>query len=537
MIDVYLYNFLKRYNSTAAPSTDGQTPVQCKLKTPCSILKPVLELSINPSNITGMATTANYVYIPDFNRYYFVVNTVMNGRLLDLYLDVDVLGSYKTVIGNSTQYVLRSASSYNGTIKDTKYPVRAVNPDRTSNSGVYGTQVPNPFQPPSNSFGVFVVGVVAKGGTFGTVNYYAMSQLVFIAFMLQLFNLTTQWADGGTDLADGLKKAITDPMQYVTSVMWYPYVVGDFVSRGFASATTSITVGYDTISLSASAYSFDTVLNIQFTNLVGLTIPAHPQASSRGSYMNFEPFSRYYLSFYPFCSLCELDSTQVGGKGTIYVLYTVDLRSGKGICNVCTEFNGTTYADWSPRSPLRVFEAQIGVPLPVGAIHTELQNLSQYLTNTAIATANEFGGFEQASTKITNTLSNKIMGGIAKLFGSEDLQNMVNDIDASADTIHMGDLSKIASNAASMKSTCEMIGSQGTISTYSRMPLAAWGNFYSAANDAPTLFGRPLCQSVQLSTLSGFIQCDNPKLALSSGMTITEQADIERFMATGFFRE
>lgn len=537
MIDVYLFNLAKKNNSTAIPSITGQTPTQCKLKTPCSVLKPVLEFSVQPANILNLATTCNYVYIPSFNRYYFVVNSVMNGRLLVLYLNVDVLASYRTTIFNSTQYVLRAASNWNGTIKDTKYPVKAVTPDRTSNSGVYGSQVPNPFQPPSNSFGVFVVGVVAKGGTFGTVNYYAMSQLVFIAFMLQLFNLPTQWGDGGADLADGLKKAITDPMQYISSVMWYPYTVGDFYNRGFASATTSITVGYDTISLSATAYSFNTILNIEFTNLVGLSIPDHPQASSRGSYMNFEPFSRYYLSFYPFCSMCELDSTEVGGKGTIYVLYSVDLRSGKGICNVCTEFNGSTYADWTPRSPLRVFEAQIGVPLPVGVIHTELQNLSQYMTNTAISALNEFGGFEQTQTKVVNTLSNKIMGGIAKLFGSEELQNMVNDIDTSTDTIQLGDLSKIASNAAAMKSKNEMIGSQGTISTYSRMPLAAWGNFYQAADDNSTLFGRPLCSSVQLSTLSGFIQCDTPKITASSGMTITEQTEIERYLATGFFKE
>ena len=61
--------------------------------------------------------------------------------------------------------------------------------------------------------------------------------------MNKLFNLTTQWADGGTDLADGLKKAITDPMQYLVSCMWYPYSVNDFVDRGLVSAVTGITVG------------------------------------------------------------------------------------------------------------------------------------------------------------------------------------------------------------------------------------------------------------------------------------------------------
>lgn len=531
-ISVYLLNFTKNHKSTAQPNLTGLTPIDAKLKTPCSVIKPVLEISGKPSTLATYAAT-NYAFISVFNCHYYVVNTVFNGSLVTLYLEEDYLATWKTAIEASTQYVLRAASNYDGTIKDTKYPIKAVNPNH---SITYGDQRSNPLQPGTGSYGCFVVGVVSKGGSLsGCVSYYAMSYLVFIDFMLKLFNLTTQWGGGGTDLADGLKKAITDPMQYVVSVLWYPYSVNDFVNRSFVSSGSyDITVGYDTITLGAVCYPFGQVLNIEFTNVLTMTLPSHPQAASRGSYLNFEPFSRYYLTFYPFCSLAELDSTKVGGMGTVYLVYTVDLRTGKGTMSVCTALNGTTWADWMPKAPIRVFEAQVGVPVPVATIHTELQNLSQYITNLGVAAASEFGGFEQVQEKVVNTASNMVMRGLAKLFNSPELSEAVDQAESESDVISMGDMSKIASNAAAMKSTCEMIGSQGTMSTYSRMPVALWGDFYTVADDDLARFGRPLCKSVTLNTLSGFIQCDSPRISASS-MTLTEQTMVEQLMSIGFY--
>ena len=531
-MDVYLINFTKNHKSTAQPNLSNLTPIQAKMKSPCSILKPVLEVSGDPETMTTYAQF-NYCFIAPFNTYYYIVNTVFNGTLCVFYLEEDYLATWKIPIQNSTQYVLRAASNYDGTIKDTKYPIKAVNPDH---SITYGDQRSNPLQPGANAYGVFVIGIVSKGGSLsGCVSYYAMSYLVMISFMLQLFNLPTQWGDGGADLADGLKKAITDPMQYIASVQWYPYSVNDFVNRSFASAVTSITVGYDTINLSASAYAFGQVLNIEFTNLLTLTLPSHPQASSRGSYLNFEPYSRYYFSFYPFCSLCEIDSTKVGGMGSVYCVYTVDLRSGKGTMSLCTAINGTTWADWRPKAPIRTFEAQIGVPVPVATIHTEMQNLSQFLQSAAAAVGTEFGGFKQTGTRLVDTVSNWMATGLQKLLGNDPAAvDALDQFKTDLQPIEMGDLSNIASNAAAMKSTCEMLGTQGTMSTYSRMPVALWGDFYRIADEDLARFGRPYCKSVQLSTLSGFIQCDNPRISAAS-MTVVEQTQVEQLMSMGFY--
>ena len=204
-MDVYLYNFQKRRNSTGRPSTPENPTVTCKLKDGCSIAKPVLEIS---STITGLNSLShtNYAYIPDFERYYFITDWVLTGTIGVAYLVSDPLASFRPDILTQQLYVLRASANYDGFIRDTKYPVKAAYP---SIGTIYDMRS-NPLQPASQSYGCFVIGVVGKGTTFGSVDYYAMSYLVFIQLMNKLFNLTTQWADGGSDLADGLKKAITE---------------------------------------------------------------------------------------------------------------------------------------------------------------------------------------------------------------------------------------------------------------------------------------------------------------------------------------
>ena len=66
-MEVVLYNFTKSENSTAIPS--GGTSYNCILKTPTSVLSPVIVVEANILNVT-------YGYISDFGRYYFVSDIV-----------------------------------------------------------------------------------------------------------------------------------------------------------------------------------------------------------------------------------------------------------------------------------------------------------------------------------------------------------------------------------------------------------------------------------------------------------------------------
>lgn len=540
-MDVYLVGFNKKSNSTAQPTLTGITPFSCKLKAPCSIMQPVLQFNFSDAWKNALYSM-NYAYIPDFHRYYKVVNWTYNGALAECALKVDVLASFKSSITASTQYVLRSYSSYDGYIKDTKYPVKAGAPTIVAGKiGLLDAYQENPLQPPViggvRLNGCFVVGIISDEPSItGCVSYYVMSDTQLAEFMTGLFTLSTQWGGGGQDLADGLKKAITDPMQYVISCTWLPYTVTDFVNASLVTQIVNVPVGYDTVTVSTYAYQFTGGVNISFTNLISITMPEHPYASARGAYMNREPFTRYYLSFYPFCNLIELDGMRFNGK--IDLVYSIDLRTGKGVLNICSDHSGSSAADWKPAVTVRSLEAQVGVPIPLAAIRTEMPStITEYSQNLIAAGINsEFGGFKQAAEKTVNTAANKVMMGIAKLFGSEELENAVNEVEATTETWSTSDLSNIATSAMAMKSTAEAIGSQGTLSLYNRMPLAMWAECFTPANDAYSWFGRPLCSAVSLSTLSGYVMCDSPHINATYAYA-AENDEIESYLSTGIYIE
>lgn len=541
-MNVYICEFNKRLNSTKVPDALVLgNPYSCKLKSPCSILQPTIILELNVVQQAALQAK-NYAYIPQWSRYYRITNWNFNGVLVEASLKVDTLATYKTDITASYQYILRAASDYDGYIKDTKYPIKATSPTIVcDNDNGIGLFRENPLQPPTIAgqqlTGCFVIGVISNDASItGCVSYYVLSDAQLAEYMGQLFTLSTQWGSSGQDLADGLKKAITDPMQYVVSCIWLPYIVPDFTSRGLVTQVSSIKTGYDNVPVTQYAYRFTAGINVQFTNVIRCATPSHPLAASRGYYMNREPYTRYYLSFYPFCPLIELDGMRLDTN--IYLVYTVDLRTGKGVLNVCSRVFGTDYTNWKPAAIQRSIEAQVGVQIPLAAIRTEMpSSFSEYVTNVATASINsEFGGFKQAAEKTVNSAANWVMGGIAKLFGSEDLQQAVQQSEETHNTWSSEDLSNVASSALAMKSTVEAVGSQGTLSMYSRMPLALWAECYNPASDSLADYGRPLCRRDTLANFSGFVMCDHPHVA-GTGAFPSENSEIESFLTTGLFIE
>ena len=60
----------------------------------------------------------NYVYIDTLDRYYWIKDWVRNNGLWYGYCAEDVLASFRSDILNTTQYVLRSSTTYDNSIID-----------------------------------------------------------------------------------------------------------------------------------------------------------------------------------------------------------------------------------------------------------------------------------------------------------------------------------------------------------------------------------------------------------------------------------
>lgn len=82
------------------------------LRAGTSLIDPVLLVQASAPGFH--ANKSNYLYIPEFGRYYYITNIIStNTSLWELHAHVDVLMSYKEQIRAQTAIVARQESQYN----------------------------------------------------------------------------------------------------------------------------------------------------------------------------------------------------------------------------------------------------------------------------------------------------------------------------------------------------------------------------------------------------------------------------------------
>ena len=237
-----LYKFDKRPNSTKKPAgTDTYKEVEFTMKASCSVTNPILNLNLSGNDALGY----NYMYIPDFDRYYFIDDIVYSGGIWswDVYAHVDVLATWKADIKSSTQYLARSVGNANGNLIDNLYPTYTTYTNSSTASVRYdsnnvsarligsNTSSSVPYFGVNYSNGYFCVGITGNNGT--GVTYYRMSYNVFRIFVNKLF---TKNPSDMSDVSQGIANAIYDPISYVSSCRWYPDIT--LPSSGILSTYT-----------------------------------------------------------------------------------------------------------------------------------------------------------------------------------------------------------------------------------------------------------------------------------------------------------
>ena len=94
----------------------GVMSADCTLKDGCSIENPILLLS------AGNLTECNYLYIADFNRYYFITDVVsVRNGLWEISAHVDVLMSFKDEIKACTATFKRQENLFNMYLDDPEF--------------------------------------------------------------------------------------------------------------------------------------------------------------------------------------------------------------------------------------------------------------------------------------------------------------------------------------------------------------------------------------------------------------------------------
>lgn len=485
---IKLYTFNKKQNSTKRPSGTGSevgTEYDCYLKDPTSVVDPVVIMEYSDHS---QYYTYNYAYIATFGRYYFISDIVSVGRTWQLSLTTDLLATYKTEIGNSSLYVLRSAAAYDGDLIDDYYPIGVTHTNsRTTADNPLVANGSNAYA--SVNGGTFILGIVGATGViyssnavYGSVHYFAFTRSNLMTLVSKLLD-NNIWGNNldSNDMSIELQKSIVDPMQFIKSCTWVPVPYSYF---GTGELTTLWAFGIQFSGVTCKEVTQNPPHKLFTTSI---TIPKHPLAATRGVYMNCEPFSRYQLYYPPF-GLFDLDTTAMCSGTSLSISADIDLISGAGKLIVTGEGDGKYLVQ---------AKSQVGVPVQLAQVSYDY--------------AGSVTGFA---------------GGLMGMLGGAATGNIVG--------AGMSALGMVGSAVNAMRPSVSAIGGNGGYSDLSgRITLAA--QFYHMPGEDNTNAGRPLCEVRQLSSLSGYQKIMDGDVGISG--TAGEQAAVKAFLEGGYFYE
>lgn len=461
--NVTLYSGVdKRVNSTKLPTGSGSTYAGV-LKDGCSVMRPVVLLEAG--NISG----CNYAHISEFGRYYFITDIVSVNNLWEVHMRCDPMATYRSQISSLIVYAERSDHDFDGEVMDTLYPGKTI-------QNISDIQISTSYYNIAPDQGSFVLGIinhVGAGQAGGAVTYYSMTPSQMRAVMEYLIS-TTFLSDNGfpstmtslQQISQDVAKCILNPMSYIVSCYWFPITI--------TGTADSFTIGY--WNTGSNTFAAKKVSIFGYTESITATIPQHPQAATRGVYLNHSPYTEIALRLPPF-GVIPLDPDYMTSgdlTGTIYV----DVITGKGHLRV--SIDGHLAAEDT---------AMFAVPIQLA----------------------------QVTPDWLSAATNLIAGVAAK-----DAGNII------------GAMASVGNALNYATPTPKTQGINGSFLTEIMRPYLSVKNTI-IADERRNEFGRPLCQNRTVDTIPGYIKCGAVPDTIPG--TAEEKEQIRNYMMEGFFFE
>lgn len=471
-ITVNFYTFSKKTNSTKQPTGTAALSASCLLKDATSIISPVFQIR------TSDPTTYNYCYCRAFHRYYFISDITWNKGYWEIRCKCDVLATYKTTIGSTNGYILRAANNSDGDIIDELYPATSAIDTEIAYSA-YSTGWSNTMSIGYTdwSAGDFVVGVQGTGvGSVNGVIYYAMDA----ADLVRLIN--NFYANSGNNtwfgnLAKGVVNSIASLSDYIASIRWYPYPLV------YSNTQTQIYLGSWPVvdGNNVPLYAF----NLEDTRPCSreVTIMRHPQAATRGAYLNYAPYSHYEIVD-PLVGVIPVNSDIAKVINTIKCTVTPDYTTGQAKYELTTAGDVVFYTTYIN------FAVDINLAGATGV------NIGKVVAGLGAAASGFATGGATGFLGMAAGIGNAITEGTATPGGNQ---------------------------------------SSGGFVQYGSGQFMLRGYFKPIVNEDKTNKGRPYCTWNNPATVLDYMVIDNPHVAVAG--TAQEIDQINGYLASGFYYE
>ena len=549
---VKLYQFYKKVNSTKRP-TDSNSNItfDVELKESSNIMSPTLILS-NGFSGSQPPYIYRYCYIPSFNRYYFVKSWSWLCGRWECDLEVDLLATYKTDIGNTHAYVLRSASDYNPDVVDNKYiTIKGVfTESKGLASGSDSWWNINLYNAPITQ-GFYCVTIANHDvNAIGAVSHYAFSASAMQEFMSIMYSSPTWMGVSDASLSNDLQKMLLNPIQYITSILWIP--VG--ISAGSLNSISTIPYGWWNITLQNNVVYRIDINRLILTRRYYFDLVNHPQyQSGKRRWLNLSPYREIALRFEPF-GMIRIDPSKLYDNGRLYCQVDVDVTTGLAILSIMPELQEQGSSAWLVKDIIYVTSAQLGVPMSIAQMSVDISKLGSMSTwagGAALAASSDEGLQESISDSV-QAVSSAVKSSSTPSFWryltdpeyrrsySPDVRASEQRAVSNAVGSVIGTVKKaipsIANAALAVSGVCESRGSGGAFSPLFIPPELIF-YFQKIIPTDDSYYGVPLCMNVQLGGLNGFILCANGGDFVGTYSTEIEEQGVRALLEAGFFYE
>lgn len=508
---MFYSGFSKRVNSTKRPTGNASLTLQGDLRDATSIEKPVIKIKNMGANSPSQYV---YAYIAKFQRYYFVSDWVYEQGFWWCHLTEDYLATWKSNIGNTTAYIDRCSSQSDGNIIDTQYITTTdyqfsyvnvnLNPDYT----VYGQDPVG-----SSPEGCFVLGIIDSkhsqvSQTGGAVTYWVltpsqMKQLMHYLLSDEFLGMIGFPSQMGISqqMSQEMAKAFVNPMQFIVSCVWYPF---DYRMFAYSAEPEAIIVGYWQLTMAMGA---GRIINDYdaCSILLQVDIPEHPQASTRGKYLNFAPYSRYKLFLPPFGTI-PIDTSFLNRGNRLSGIIQVDPITGAGklIFTIYDPNNPGQHPNF-PWEEAMVEESTVsfGVPIQLAQVWND--------------------PFHSVTEETQSKMSLIGVGASALTLNPSGIVSGMKE--------HMSHIANAIDYLAPQTRTTGENGTRLMIRNRAKL----YAEFCPIVDEDNEEMGRPLRQKKQIRTLSGFVKCY--EVTVDYPCFDTEKEVILSHLLNGFFWE